>query len=69
MLLVSDFVKAIASKKAKEAPVDPAPFPPNLVGNPSTDVVRREFRHLMWPSARRGSADLHNRSAHSVQRR
>jgi hypothetical protein len=51
MLLVSDFVKALASKKPKEAPVDPAAFPPNLVGNPSTDVVRREFRHLMWTDA------------------
>jgi hypothetical protein len=53
MLLVSDLLKTLAAKKAKEAPapVESNAFPPNLVGSPSTDVVRREFRHLMWTDA------------------
>ena len=25
-----------------------SPFPPNLVAKPSSDVVRRSFRHLLW---------------------
>jgi hypothetical protein len=51
MLLVSDLLKALALKKAKEAPAPAAGFPPNLAGQASSDVVRREFRHLMWTDA------------------
>jgi hypothetical protein len=51
MLQVSELVKALAPKKTKQAAAEPAAFPPNLVCNPSSDVVRREFRHLMWTDA------------------
>lgn len=47
MLLVSDLLKTLAAKKPEAS----AAFPPNNVGLPSSDVVRREFRHLMWTDA------------------
>jgi hypothetical protein len=51
MLLVSDLLKTLASKKPEAPQPASTAFPPNLVGHPSTDVVRREFRHLMWTDA------------------
>jgi hypothetical protein len=50
MLLVSDLFKTLASKKAEPHTASVA-FPPNAVSHPSSDVVRREFRHLMWTDA------------------
>lgn len=47
MLLVNHHLQALASKK-NTPPEQEAPFPPNQVSTPSTDVVRREFRHLLW---------------------
>jgi len=53
MQLVNRHLKDLAFKKVVEAPADP--FPPNQVVSPNTDVVRREFRHLLWTD---GNGDL-----------
>lgn len=50
MLLVNNHLQALASKKKSDVTAE-SPFPPNLVCSPSSDVVRREFRHLMWTNA------------------
>lgn len=50
MLLVNNHLQSLTSKKKSDIPVE-SPFPPNLVCSPSSDVVRREFRHLMWTNA------------------
>jgi hypothetical protein len=50
MLLVNHNLQALASKKKTDVSEDYA-FPPNQVCTPSTDVIRREFRHLLWTNA------------------
>jgi len=47
MLLVNQHLQALAAKKKSEVSEETV-FPPNLVCTPSTDVIRREFRHLLW---------------------
>jgi hypothetical protein len=51
MLLVNHHQQSLGSKKATGAQPESSPFPPNLVGKPSSDIIRREFRHLLWTNA------------------
>jgi hypothetical protein len=51
MLLGNHHLQSLVSKKPNGTQADSSPFPPNLVGKPSSDIVRREFRHLLWTNA------------------
>jgi hypothetical protein len=51
MQLVNQHLKGLAFKKSPEPELGPSAFPPNQVGHASSDVVRREFRHLLWTDA------------------
>ena len=50
MLLFNGNRKTHASS-AQPTVTEPPPFPANLVARPASDIIQRDFRHLLWTTA------------------
>ena len=46
-MLIFDRNRKTASKAQPTTP-EPIPFPANLVAKPASDVIQRDYRHLLW---------------------